>query len=249
MAHRLLTKTRRNDLIDLMIDAMNENRTKGAGEDHDSDELSIVATAMVILVGGYDTTAHTMALASYYLAKNPDCQEKLYQEIMDAVSEMDDDDKHPDYNLVQGLPYLDMVVHETLRIMPPVGVITRGCSKDYPFPGIDYVIAKGKELHIYVWGIHMNPDIYPNPEKFDPERFSKEAKAERHPYAFLGFSQGPRSCMGMRFALLEAKLTLFAMLRKYKLKTCPETVEAYTLDPTPILANLKEDLLIKLEAR
>nr|APH81388.1 cytochrome P450 CYP3026A2 [Tigriopus kingsejongensis] len=247
IAHRLLTKTRRNDLVDLMIDAMNENRTKGAREDQDSDELSIGATALVILVAGYDTTAQTMALTSYYLAKNPDCQEKLYQEIMDAVSEMDDE--HPDYNLVQGLPYLDMVVHETLRIMPALGVITRGCSKDYPFPGIDYVIPKGTELHIYVGGIHMNPDIYPDPEKFDPERFSKEAKAERHPYAFLGFGQGPRSCIGMRFALLEAKLALFATLRKYKLKTCPETVEAFTLDPSAILSNPKEDLLIKLEAR
>nr|AIL94150.1 cytochrome P450 CYP3026A1 [Tigriopus japonicus] len=268
--HRLRTKTRRNDLVDLMIDAMKadpqssnhpEEPVEDSQFDKDAklnapdfqplnvDEMTLVATAMVILVAGYDTTAQTLAIASFHLARNPDIQEKLHQEIMDAVATMEDDKPYPDYNLIQSLPYLDMVLHETLRINPALGLISRTCTKDYIIPGTNIPLKCGQDAHIYVSAIHMNPDIYPDPKKFDPERFTKESKANRHPYSFLGFGQGPKNCIGMRFALLEAKLALFGVLRSYKFVTCPETIDTYTLDPSSILATPKEPLLVKVEKR
>ncbi|TRY78866.1 hypothetical protein TCAL_10656 [Tigriopus californicus] len=264
--HRIKTKTRRNDLVDLMIDAMKDeisiehdngmesqydrdSKLNHKVADKEVDEITLVATALVILVAGYDTTAQTMAITSYFLARYPDIQEKLYQEIMECASGMEDESGHPDYNMIQSLPYLDMVLHETLRINPALGLITRACTKDYIIPGTDIPLTKGNEVHINVMAIHSNPDIYPDPEKYDPERFTKEAKAERHPYAFLGFGQGPRNCIGMRFALLEAKLGLFAVLRKYKFVATPETVDKFTLDPSGFLSAPREALLVKVEDR
>nr|AIL94151.1 cytochrome P450 CYP3026A3 [Tigriopus japonicus] len=264
--HRMKTKTRRNDLVDLMIDAMKadtppeEDKDTEGQFDQDAklnhkvvskqmDEITMVATALVILVAGYDTTAQTMAITSYFLARNPDIQEKLYQEIMECVGEIKNEKGHPDYNQIQSLPYLDMVLHETLRINPALGIITRVCSKDYLIPGTDVLLKKGNEVHINAMAIHNNPNIYPDPEKYDPERFTKEAKANRHPYAFLGFGQGPRNCIGMRFALLEAKLGLFAVLWKYKFVATTETVEEFTLDPSSFLSAPKEALFVKVEER
>ncbi|TRY77768.1 hypothetical protein TCAL_08505 [Tigriopus californicus] len=264
--HRVKTKTRRNDLVDLMIDAMKaeipieQDKEEDGQFDKDAklnhkvvhkqvDEITMVATALVILVAGYDTTAQTMAVTSYFLAKNEDIQEKLYQEIMECVGEMENESGHPDYNQIQSLPYLDMVLHETLRLNPVLGLITRACTKDYIIPGTDILLKKGNEVHINAMAIHANPDIYPDPEKYDPERFTKEAKSNRHPYAFLGFGQGPRNCIGMRFALLEAKLGLFAVLRKYKFVATPETVDKFTLDPGAFLSAPKEPLLVKVVER
>ena len=82
---------------------------------------------------------------------------------------------------IMNLEYLDMVFYETLRMYPAINFLTRACVKDYTLPGTDIVIKKDEELVINVCGLHMNPDHYPEPEKFDPERFSKENKAERHP--------------------------------------------------------------------
>ncbi|TRY78461.1 hypothetical protein TCAL_14092, partial [Tigriopus californicus] len=266
--HRLRMNVRRNDLVDLMLDALkadqetrveNESTAKShldadGGLDHPNsdtsmDELKLVATAFVILIAGYDTTAQTLAITSFYLARNPDIQEKLSQEIMEAGAELQDGNTYPDYHHIQSLPYLDMVLHETLRINPALGVISRTCTKDYHVPGTNISLKRGYDAHIYVSAIHMNPDIYPDPDKYDPERFTKEAISRRHAYSFLGFGQGPRNCIGMRFALLEAKLALFGILRSYKFITCKETVEKFTLDPTAILAAPKEPLFVKVVAR
>nr|AIL94163.1 cytochrome P450 CYP3026A2 [Tigriopus japonicus] len=253
--HRMQTKFRRNDLVDLMIDAMKEDSESDTNPNqiHDNarkslDEITLVATALVILIAGYDTTAQTLAITSFYLARNPDIQDKLYQEIVDVSGELDVD-SYPDYNLIQSLPYMDMVLHETLRINPALGLITRACTKDYIVPGTSIPLKRGDDVHIYVSAIHKNREIYPDPDQYDPERFSAQAKANRHPYAFLGFGHGPRACIGMRFALLEAKLALFGVLRSYKFVTCADTVESFTLEPSAMLAAPKEPLLVKVEAR
>ena len=82
---------------------------------------------------------------------------------------------------MQNLPYLSMVISETLRRYPALGAITRGCIMDYTIPGTDIKIKAGDEVHINVLGIHLDPKHYPDPDKFDPERFSPEEKAKRHP--------------------------------------------------------------------
>ncbi|CAH3190591.1 unnamed protein product [Porites evermanni] len=104
--------------------------------------------------------------------------------------------------------------------LPPIS-LQRDCNEACTIKGVH--IPKGLPIIIPVYPIHHDPDIWPEPDKFDPERFSEAEKAKRHPYAFMPFGYGPRNCVGMRFALLEIKLTVAKLLKKYKLESTEKT--------------------------
>lgn len=95
---------------------------------------------------------------------------------------------------------------EGLRLHPPVKFIVRTCKYDYPVPGTNFTLKKGEMAIVPVWAIHADPELYPEPEKFDPERFSPERKAKMHPMQHLPFGEGPRMCIGK---------TLYKIVRKY----------------------------------
>jgi cytochrome P450 family 6 len=211
------------------------------------DEVTIVATAMVMSVAGYDTTGLTISFASYELAKNPDIQERLQEEIDAAFEECNG--KMPDYNTILALPYLDMVIHETLRLHTAIGTITRLSINEYTIPGTNVTLEPGEMVGFNVSGIHMDSKYYPNPQTFNPENFSKEAKAERHPYTFLAFGQGPRNCIGMRFALLEAKMCFVSVLRNFTLLPSDKTKEPLQIDPQNKFGYPKDGLWIRAESR
>jgi cytochrome P450 family 6 len=178
----------------------------------------------------------------------PDIQERLQVEI-DHAFESNVDDYQPDYQTVQSLEYLDMVVNETLRLHSPVGIIPRVCTKEYTMPGTDLKIPVGSEIHFLPASIHTDEQYYPDPTKFDPERFSKDERAVRHPMAFMPFGQGPRACIGSRFALLEAKIAMVTVLRKFRVKRCPETPEVVHLKPNSLTNNPLETLWVIAEER
>ena len=211
------------------------------------EEFSVVATAMMILVAGYDTTGTTMAHAAYRLALNPDVQDKLFAEIDEKVQEANGGDL--DYTTLQNMPYLDQVLHETLRLHPPAPFLFRSCTKDYVIPGTNVTIEKGQDLQINTIGIQLDENYYENPTKFNPDNFSKEARTGRSPYTFLAFGQGPRSCVGMRFAMLEAKVGIVTVLRRFKLLATEETPKVLHRDPTQLLGIPIEKMLIKFEER
>ena len=256
------TKQRRNDLIDLMIDAIKDELSVEDAEEHDEemkkalhtkskklDEDKVIATAVVMLVAGYDTTAITMSTCLWYLTQYPDIQKRLQEEIDETFEGDGNVLDSLDYTKIQGMEYLDQCIHETLRINPPVGANWRQCTLDYRIPGTDVVIPKGAEVHIPVRGIHLDEEVYPNPRTFDPDRFSKEAKIDRHPMAFLGFSQGPRNCIGLRFALLELKVGLIKILKEYEILACADTPKEFTLDPTSMTSNSRDPLWVKAKPR
>ena len=194
---------KRNDLIDLMLEAIKETQTDEENSnitdnkeaslteqiEEDSklnhkrkkqiEEINLIATALVMFVAGYDTTAQTLSFVGYELAKNPEIQDKLCEEI-DAVVEQTGGEL-PSYNQIQGMQYLDMVIHEALRKWPIVGVITRGVERDCVIPGTNIDVKKNMEIHVNVPAIHHNPENFPDPQVFDPERFNKENSAKRHP--------------------------------------------------------------------
>lgn len=265
IAHRRETGERRNDMIDMMMQAMEEDDNNKPDNEVDDgqfekdaklvnvkkisqiDELTMVATAMVMMVAGYDTTAITISYAAYELAKNPEIMEKLQEEIDAAFEECNDE--MPDYNTIQALPYLDMVIHETLRLHTGAGFNSRVSIDKYTIPGTKITLEKEEMVGFNISGIHMDPQYYPNPKSFNPENFSKEAKAGRHPYTFLAFGQGPRGCIGMRFALLEAKLALLSVLRKFTLVPSDKTLEPLQIDPSSQFAYAKGGLWIKAVLR
>ena len=171
------------------------------------DEDVLVATAIIFMMAGYDTTATLLSYGSYALAKNPEAQTRLQEEVDEAFAEAEGE--FPDYSVIQGLPYLDMVVHETLRLYAPVPMNNREAGVDYRIPGtevhlkigpydivsvphfhIQVNLKKGDLLSFSVEGLHRDPAHWSHPEEFYPEHFSKEEKATRSPYAFQAFGQG-----------------------------------------------------------
>ena len=196
--NRKQTKERKNDMIDLMMDCIKEesilddNPNEDAEDQYENDmkfshtqkkkkldEMVIVATALTLLVAGYDTTSILLSFLAYEMSKNQEIQEKLQEEVDQAFE--DSNGEFPDYNTIQSLPYIDMVIHETLRFHTALGLNTRSCNEDYHIPGTDITVKKGDLLSISAQGIHKNPEFYSHPDKFYPEHFSKENKATRSP--------------------------------------------------------------------
>nr|BAV93952.1 cytochrome P450 3194A1 [Chamberlinius hualienensis] len=228
---------RRNDFLQLLLDAQDKEK-----EEKTSDELNksntnthqtikdgplkthkvlnesgLVANSILFLVAGFDTTANAISFTTYELALNPECQQKLHDEIDETLK------IHGKLSpeIILALPYLDMTLSETLRMFSPATRLERECTSSYQLENI--YIPKGTMVSIGVHAIHHDPEIYPEPHKFDPERFTPENKSQRHPMAYLPFGAGPRSCIGMRFALMEAKICLAHFFSQYKVSPCSET--------------------------
>ncbi|XP_063957972.1 cytochrome P450 3A9-like [Lytechinus pictus] len=177
----------------------------------------IYGQAMIFFLAGYETINVTLGFLAYAMAANPDVQEKLIEEI-DSLTPTRDD---VSYTSIAKMPYLDNVVCETLRLYPAAVVIERECNETHVCNGI--TIPKGVQVIFPSFAIHRDPAIWPEPDKFNPDRFTKENREGRHPLAWLPFGFGPRNCIGMRFALMEMKMAIIRLLQKYRFETCPET--------------------------
>jgi len=153
------------------------------------------------------------------------------------------------YNDVQSLDYIEQMFYEVLRLWPVTCLIRRAATTDYTFESTGVKVKKGTPIFINVVGIHHDPEYYPNPEVYDPERFSKEAKETRHPYAFLGFGHGPRHCVGMRFALLEGKVLFSHLLPKYDILKAPDTPPKLTRNPDSFVGTPVEPLKVIFRKR
>ncbi|GFS74154.1 cytochrome P450 3A24, partial [Nephila pilipes] len=128
-----------------------------------------------------------------------------------------------DYYSVNKLQYLDQFLQESLRLYPPVYLfVSRECGEDVDFGG--FKLKEGLAVQVPTYHLHRDPELWgPDVNEFKPERFSPENKAKIHPMAFQAFGAGPRNCVGMRFAYMEAKLALARLLSKYKFKPCSKT--------------------------
>ncbi|KAM5172608.1 thromboxane-A synthase isoform 1-T4 [Mantella aurantiaca] len=185
--------------------------TKRLGEDE------ILGQTFIFLIAGYETTCSLLSFTTYLLATHPQCQEKLLNEV-DAFAETHDG---ADYNTVHDLPYMDMVVSESLRMYPPAFRFAREAGRDCMVMGCK--IPSGTVVEIPIGCMQNDPQYWPEPEKFRPERFTAEEKQKRHPFSYLPFGAGPRSCIGMRLAILEAKITLYRILQKFSFETSSRT--------------------------
>jgi len=215
--------TGRKDLLHLMMIANEETTVEGVSKLSDEE---IVAQAILFLLAGYETSSNTLSFTLYYLAVNPDVQDKLRKEITEA---MESNAKMPLYEVAQSIEYLDCVIMEAQRLYPPAAQVNRECSEDYDLNGIH--IPAGTEIVIPIYALHHDPDAWQDPEKFDPERFRGPAKDARHAFQFLPFGAGPRNCIGMRFALMEIKIALVRILTKYKFVQSPETQVPLIIHP------------------
>nr|CAD7399081.1 unnamed protein product [Timema cristinae] len=242
----------RPDMIHLLMQARKGELTKDTQQDEDQGNMStgkagkldltdedIVAQAMVFFLAGFDTASTLLCYTAHLLAVNEDSQVQLQSEIDDMLRETEE---NISYEAIQAMKYLDMVISESLRIFPPVDNVDRVCVKPYSIP------VKGNQpgttfqlddiALIPILGLHRDPEFFPEPDRFDPERFSEENKSSIKPFTYMPFGIGQRSCIGNRFALMEAKVALVYLLSKFSLRVVDKTAvkiefSANNLTPTP----------------
>lgn len=129
----------------------------------------------------------------------------------------------------------------------PVPQLLRRASKDYKMPNTNLTIPKDTLVVIPVYAIHMDPEIYPELEKFDPERFSDENKRDRHAMAHLAFGGGPRNCIGLRFGLMQTKIALIKLLTSFKLSLSSRTTIPMKFDPKSLILAPHDDMWLNVE--
>jgi len=232
---RTVIEKRRRDKEDpVLVDALHLLLEASEGK-HENSEASegqillndseIMWNAYVFLLAGYQTTSSALAYTTHLFSVYPDIQEKVYQEVMDNIG-MDEDIT---YDNVNSLTYMELVINESLRMYPPLPLlVSREVKETTVING--HTLPENAVVDIPVWAIHYDPNLWPDPETFDPMRHTQEEKAKRHPMAFLPFGVGPRNCIGARFAYLEMKIALAKFVRKFVATRCEKTI-----DPLPTL--------------
>ncbi|CAF1488168.1 unnamed protein product [Rotaria sordida] len=199
-----------------------------------------------LMIAGYETTSTALAYVSYVLATHPDEQLKL-QEHIDTYFNPDTDNEIPSYEMISKMDYLDMFIRETLRMYPIIpAVINRQSTKDFQIENIGTIPA-GTIVSIDMYTLHFDPDLWGpvDPNTFYPERFA----TKRHPLAWIPFGIGPRSCVGMRFAMMEMKLVLACLLKTYSIIDCGEQTYQATdqLEETAVIS--PKNIIIRLQRR
>nr|XP_008121932.1 PREDICTED: cytochrome P450 3A24 isoform X1 [Anolis carolinensis] len=208
----------RVDFLQLMVDSQISGEILDDSKSYKAlNDKEILTQAIIFVFAGYETTSSTLSYMAYCLATHPDVQQKLQEEIDEALPNQ----ATPVYEVLLQMEYLDMVINETLRLYPPGGRIERVCKTTVEINGV--TIPKGTVTMIPAFVLHRDPEFWPEPEEFRPERFSKENKETLDPYTFLPFGAGPRNCIGMRFALLSLKVAMIVLLQRFSFRTCEET--------------------------
>ncbi|CAH0397753.1 unnamed protein product [Chilo suppressalis] len=219
-------------------------------KDWSDDDL--VAQALLFFLGGFDTVSTAMTFSLHELALSPEVQDKLLAEIRE--NEQKNNGKF-DFNSIQKMVYMDMVVSEVLRLWPPAPVLDRICTKDYNIGKAndeatqDYIVRKGESVSLAVWAIHRDANFFPNPLKFDPERFSEENKHNIRPFSYMPFGLGPRNCIASRFALCELKVMLYQLLQHFEISPCEKTCIPSQLEAGKFNLSLKGGHWIRIKIR
>ncbi|XP_036148779.1 probable cytochrome P450 6a20 [Monomorium pharaonis] len=212
----------KNDFMNLLIQLME----KGYIDDDDNETINMSGTtkkitmleaaaqSFVFIAAGFESSSTTATFALYELAQHQDIQDKVREEIDEILK------KHNDlsYDAMNEMIYLHKIINETMRKYPPLPMMNRVCTEELDLPTTNIRVPKGTLITVPVLGLHRDPSIYPDPDKFDPERFNKDEIAKRHPYAYLPFGEGPRKCIGERFGYAQVKVVLICLLAKYRFK-------------------------------
>ena len=167
---------------------------------------------ITLYLAGHETTASLLSWALYRLSRHPEIQARVMAEI-DALLT----DEQPSMEQLKALQYTSQVIHEVLRLYPPAWTVARNALADDVI--MRYHLPGGAIVMISPYFAHRLEEFWPDPLRFDPERFTPDAVAARHPFAYFPFSLGPRSCIGMQFSLYEARLVLGMLLRRFEVHT------------------------------
>jgi len=198
----------RRDILSLLVNVR--------GEDGDSfSDREVRDQVMTLMFAGHDTSTSTVTFMLHELARHPDVLEKLCAEQDEVLG-----GRPPTIDqLEREMPYLDMVLDEVLRLYPPAWIGPRRAVRDFEFGG--YAVPRGAYANYCSWASHRIPSVFPDPEAFIPERFTRERKAALPRGAYVPFGGGQRVCIGKRFGQIEVKLVASMLLQQLRLDALP----------------------------
>lgn len=212
----------RGDLLDMLMEARDEETGRGMTDKQLRDEV------MTMYLAGHETTAVALAWTLWLLTQNPDWARKVQDEVDAVLGESE-----PTLGQLARLDVTRRVLEEGMRLYPPVWLLARMSTADHTLGG--YHVPKGRLVFVSPWLTHRDPKLFPDPERFDPDRFLPESRGRLPKHAYFPFSAGQRKCIGDRFALLEAQIILAMLLSRYRLVAtsshAPEALCAVTLRP------------------
>jgi cytochrome P450 len=198
----------RKDVLSLLIAA------RGEGGEAFTDR-EVRDQVMTLAFAGHDTSTSTLSFMMHELARHPDVVERLCEEQQRVLGGATPTAEQLD----REMPYLDMVLDEVLRLYPPAWIGPRRAVREYEFGG--YTVPRGAYVNYCSWASHRLPEVFPDPEAFIPERFTRERKAALPRGAYVPFGGGSRICIGKRFGQTEVKLVATMLLQRLRLDALP----------------------------
>jgi cytochrome P450 len=208
IADRRRTGVDTGDLLSILLEARDEETGEPISDEQARDEIK------TLLIAGHETTATTLGWTFYLLSKHPEVTEQLRAELDEVLG-----DRAPTAEDVPNLKYTTMVLYESLRLYPPLWIVSRMPIEDDEIAG--YPVKAGTSVIICSYVTHRHPEFWDNPEGFEPERHTPERMKERHRYAYIPFGGGPRGCIGFPFAIMEMPLVLARVLQQFRVNLVP----------------------------
>jgi len=193
----------KEDLLGMLLTCRYEDSDEGMSDDQLREET------LTLFVAGHETAANCLSWIIYILGKHPEVIKKILAERDEIIG-----DQVPEFSRLLQMDYLNRVFDECLRIYPPSWITNRIAMEDDHVNGFD--IPKGARVIPFIYGLHHSEKLWPDAENFDPDRFTKEGRKDRHNFAHMPFGAGPRMCIGRHFATLEMKMIILKMLQKYQ---------------------------------
>jgi cytochrome P450 len=211
--YRIIEEKRRStedggDLLSMLLAAQDE---ESGGQ---MTDLQVRDEAITIFLAGHETTANALTWAWYLLSEHPDVEAKLHDELDSVLA-----GRLPGVDDFPRLRYSEMVITETMRLYPPAWTLGRRALKDYQLG--PYTIPAGSIVIMSQYVMHHDPRYFPDPFRFDPERWTPEARASRPQYSYFPFGGGPRRCIGDGFAVMEAIMVLATLAQQWSLRHVP----------------------------
>ncbi|CAH1395590.1 unnamed protein product [Nezara viridula] len=243
----------RHDFIQMMLQLQSKGKLDSQSTDPADDDLKtdktlegddvqitdelLIGTAFGFLTAGFHTTASSMTYALYELSRNPEALEKTKREIKEQVA------VHGDitYDSLKSMTYLEKVLKEALRLHPGSPSTMRVCTKEYKFPN-GLTMLPGDSINIPIYALHRDPNNFPDPLSFNPDRFDETPT----PGTYLPFGDGPRMCIGMRFAMTAMKYALSKVLLNYDIQLGKTNETPIRMAPRGFLNVPKKEVNIKI---
>lgn len=226
IVYRIIAERRRNeadtgDLLSMLMQARDEDGSR-------MSDKQLRDEVMTFLLAGHETTALALSWSWHLLAHNPEGERKLHEEVDRVLA-----GRAPEFSDLRSLSYTERVIKESMRLYPPAWSLARTVVKQFAIAG--YTIPSGANVVMSTWIMHHDARYFPDPYKFNPDRWVSEGAQRLPRFVYFPFGGGPRQCIGSSFAMMEATLLLAAIAQKFSFRSLPEhtvvPIPSFTLRP------------------